>query len=143
MHRTARFCAWLVVLAVGPSCGGDVISEPDGKSGGAGGAGAAGSTASGTGANGSSASSSSSSGVGGIDITSSAQSSSSGGEVHTMCFTWDDPSLPCPTVEEAPGHLCTPCPGKGCSFIGQVLGRGVFQNGSCCYEVTGDCVPNP
>jgi len=59
-----------------------------------------------------------------------------------MCFKYD-PGPPCPTPEEAPGHLCTPCPGKGCYFQGEVVGGPVFADGSCCYDVMGDCYPAP
>jgi hypothetical protein len=145
MSRASLRRSWVAVWLAASACGGDVISEPGGKSGGVGGgaASATSATSAGVGASGSSGTTTATSGGGGLDVTSSSiASSSSGSEVHTMCFMWD-PSMPCPTPEEAPGHLCTPCPGKGCSFIGEVLGRGVFQNGSCCYPVDGNCVPNP
>jgi hypothetical protein len=61
---------------------------------------------------------------------------------HPLCYV-PDPGVPCaPAGEEAEPLLCA-CSGKGCTFFGVVVQGPFIENGSCCYLVTGDCVPNP
>lgn len=144
MRALARRSGWLVVLAAVACSGG--VEAPDGASGAAsgtstgGGAGGAGAVTTGSGSSAASASS----GGGRFDpaVASSSSSGGGAGEVHEMCFGYD-PGPPCPTMEEAPGHLCDPCFGKGCYFVGEVVGGPVFEDGACCYDVVGECIPAP
>jgi len=55
-----------------------------------------------------------------------------------------DPNHICASLRAAAGLLCGHCMGgKGCSFLGQVLAGPFVTPDGCCYDVTGDGVPNP
>ncbi len=61
--------------------------------------------------------------------------------IEVLCYIPDEP---CAALEQAGFELCSSCGGlKGCTFIGTVLAGPFTENGSCCYEVAGECVPNP
>jgi hypothetical protein len=152
MTSSARSSCRLALVALlallGAACGADVVNEPSGASAGVGGASTTGSgrttgatglatTAQGAGGAVSSVSS-------GSTVSSSGSgTTSSGGEVHTMCYK-PDPGAACADARTAPWPLCQDCQsGKGCTFFGEIVSGPIFGDGMCCYEVTGDCVPNP
>jgi hypothetical protein len=63
---------------------------------------------------------------------------------HQLCYAPDPDARCAPAGKEAEFLLCDDCGGgKGCSFFGLVVQGPFVQDGACCYEVTGDCVPNP
>lgn len=63
--------------------------------------------------------------------------------VETKCYQ-PGPGEPCAGQDEAGFALCSFCMGgKGCSFIGEILDGPWLAPDGCCYLVVGDCVPNP
>jgi hypothetical protein len=59
----------------------------------------------------------------------------------TLCYT-PDRAMPCAQGDEAAFQLCQ-CGGKGCTFYGQIVSGPNEVDGKCCYDLYGDCVPNP